>query len=138
MAIASAAVAWGAFFATESTLRILSRQSLPLMTKAIELQSKVSTYAADLVRFGQVQSDAERNAQYLAIMDASSQIDDSIYDVSETLAGKSSAKGAAAAHDEKNAALEKMMDIGATLATSVTAVNNAVVKGLQLGTERVR
>lgn len=136
LSIVSAAIAWGSLFATESTLRVLTQQSLPLMSKAIDLQSRVGSYATELVRFGQVKTEAQRNALYLSLMNASAQIDDTIFDVSQMIADDSS-ESAADKAARKTGALEKMMDIGATLATSVTEVNNAVSKSLQATATRL-
>src|SRR5262249_16329348 len=113
------------------------------MSKAIELQSKVSNYAADLVQFGQVRTEEDRNAEYLKIMDASAQIDDAIFEVSEMLKaeqGKADAKTPKRSRGarESNPALDKMMDIGASLASSVTAVNNAVAASLALANTRIQ
>jgi methyl-accepting chemotaxis protein len=139
MTIVAAAIALSAFYTTESTLRILSRASLPLMTKAIELQSKVSLYATDLVIFGNVQTDIERNAQYMALMNSSAGIDDAIFDVSEVLDAAKAKSAASSAKPQGmggDGALAKMMDIGAKLAISISAVNNGVSKTIAVMKER--
>lgn len=136
LTIIAAATAWIAFISTESTLRALTRQSLPLMTKAVELKSKVSSYAAELVRFGEVDNDEERNARYLSLMSASSEIDDAIFEVSESIdTAKRGTRGAAPGM-RGDGSLAQMMDIGATLATSVNALNNAVSKNIDIAKAR--
>jgi methyl-accepting chemotaxis protein len=135
--IVAAGITWTAFFATESTLRTLTQEALPQMGKAIELRAKVSTYAADLERFGQVETDAERNMQYLALMNASSQIDELIFETSEDLDVEAhGARPAKPPSTRGEGALAQMMDIGASLATSVSTLNNAVSKNIGIAKAR--
>jgi len=137
LTVVAAATAWVAFFSTESTLRTLTKESLPLMSKAVDLKSKVSSYAAELVRFGEVDTDEERNSRYMSLMSASSQIDDAIFEVSETIdVAKKSAGAPASSRMRDDGSLAQMMDIGATLAISVNALNNAVSKNIDIAKAR--
>jgi methyl-accepting chemotaxis protein len=119
----AAIMAWVSFAATERALVKLNTESLPIMTSAIAIEEQVSVFAAKLLNFQHVSNETERNASYLALMNASSKIDELMYDMSEEV-------------QESDAALDRMMQIGATLASSVTAVNNAVSKGLAARTKR--
>src|SRR5262249_28519955 len=123
LSMIAAAIAWTVFGTTKATLSKLSHESLPVMTSAINLQEQVSSFAKNLAAFGTVESESERNTAYLGLMKGSSEIDDSMYSVSETVKGD---KGA----------LARMMDIGATLTTSITAVNNAVTKRIAAANKR--
>src|SRR5262249_41438495 len=123
LSIIAAVIAWTAFGTTKVTLGKLSQESLPLMSGAIDLQDKVSTFARNLAAFGSVESEGQRNTAYLALMKGSSAIDDAMYSVSEAVKGD---KGA----------LARMMDIGATLTTSITAVNNEVTKRIATSSKR--
>ena len=132
-----AMIAWGTLRSTSTTLRALTNDSLPLMSKSIELQAKVSTFASDLQRFSNVQSDLERNQQYLSLMKASSDIDDTIFDFSQTVDGsKNTKKAGKLAEARGGSALVRMMDIGAKLASSVSAVNATVSKRLEISSRR--
>ncbi len=119
----AAVMAWISFAVTERALVKLNNESLPIMTSAIAIEEQVSVFAAKLLTFQSVSNESERNASYLALMSASSKIDELMYDMSEEI-------------KESDAALDRMMEIGATLASSVTAVNNAVSKGLAASVKR--
>lgn len=123
LAIFVAVIVWITFAAAERALHALTEQSIPLMSGTVTLEEQVSTFATRLVAFGNVGNEAERNSTYLALMRDSAAIDDQMYSLSQIIQGG-------------DAALERMMDIGATLATSVTSVNNAVLKRLDAENKR--
>lgn len=136
LTIIAAAIAWIAFFSTEATLRTLTQQSLPLMSKAVDLRRKVLSYSIELIRFGEVENDEERNVHYLSLMSASSQIDDGIFEVSESIDTAKVGTGRNSASMRGDGSLAQMMDIGATLATSVSTLNNAVSKNIDIAKAR--
>jgi methyl-accepting chemotaxis protein len=123
LAVVAAIIAWTAFGTTKATLDHLTRQDLPLMNGAIDLERQVYAFATDLDRLGQLENEAERNKAYLALMKGSSEIDDSMYSVSELVKGD---KGA----------LARMMDLGATLTSAITSVNKEVTARIAASVKR--
>jgi methyl-accepting chemotaxis protein len=123
LAVLVAVAAWVTFAMAERALNALTKQSIPLMSGTVALEEEVSAFATGLVAFGGVANETERNASYLALMKDSAVIDDQMYALSQIIQGD-------------DAALERMMDIGATLATSITSVNNAVLKRLAAASKR--
>ncbi len=113
LTLVGAAVSWGVFGLSERSLGKLVDESLPLMRKASALDSAISHFEAELGAFRLVDKESERNARYLSLLDESAAIDDLIYDISDTI-------------KQDSAALDRMAAISATLATTISTVNNAV------------